>query len=292
MIWMIAGAILIGLTLGLMGSGGSILTVPVLVYVLGHDKDLAVAESMAIVGLIALVAAIPNVWSKLVDWRSVLFFGIPGMLGTLAGAWLGANYLSGAAKLSFFALVMLVAAWSMFRRQDQPEDDSKTSTDRPAINGRQILKIATEGVIVGIVTGIVGVGGGFLIVPALVILGGLSMRLAVGTSLVIILMKCVVGFAEYQYEFWRAGTSVDWETIGVFAVLGAIGSFAGRWIGHSLKQSTLRNSFAVLLIIMAVFIIAREAPLLFQQKAAESPAVSLRLEAPTPYPLTLTRNRS
>lgn len=253
---MILGAILIGITLGLMGSGGSILTVPVLVYVLGHEKNLAVAESMAIVGVIALVAAIPSALAKKVDWKSVVFFGIPGMAGTFLGAWIGHHFFSGAAKLFLFALVMVGAAWSMFRNRTQETD----STHENKLTLLRVLKITFEGTVVGVVTGIVGVGGGFLIVPALVLLGKLSMRVAVGTSLLIIALKCVVGFAEYQYEFLREGLTVDWETIVVFAIVGSIGSFVGRWIGQKLNQDSLKKAFATLLIVMAVLILVRETP--------------------------------
>ena len=174
MLIMIIGAILIGVTLGLMGSGGSILTVPVLVYVVGHDKNMAVAESMAIVGVIALIAAIPNAIYKQIDWRSVVFFGIPGMVGTFIGAWIGANLFSGEAKLIFFALVMIFAAWSMFRQKTKDEkakfakdinDDKAGNTnvdDENAVDDRsskqtaklrpndtsRILKIAVEGTFV------------------------------------------------------------------------------------------------------------------------------------------------
>ena len=270
---MIVGAVLIGVTLGLMGSGGSILTVPVLVYVLGHDKDLAVAESMAIVGLIALVAAIPNAIGKQIDWKNVLFFGIPGMVGTFLGAWIGAHYFTGSAKLFFFALVMLVAAWSMFRKKDPDENDS----DNPSQSNERkpkIGRIAVDGTVVGIVTGIVGVGGGFLIVPALVLLGGLNMRIAVGTSLAVIVLKCLVGFAEYQYEFVQQGLSVDWPTILIFSLVGSLGSFLGRTISQSINQATLRKVFAVVLIVMAILILGKEIPQLVTHAAGHSETVA------------------
>ena len=111
----VVGAILIGLTLGLLGSGGSILTVPVLVYLLGHQDKVAIAESLAIVGGIALAGMIPYARARLIDWRSVVLFGLPGMAGTYGGAWL-ARFVSGPAQLTLFAGVMLIAAWMMMRR--------------------------------------------------------------------------------------------------------------------------------------------------------------------------------
>ena len=263
MIWMIAGALLIGISLGLMGSGGSILTVPILVYVLGHDKNISIAESMAIVGSIALIAGIPNMVSRLVDWRSVWFFGIPGMVGTFFGAWLGANYFSGSAKLFLFALVMVAAAWSMFRKKDgsgNPSEPKEQGGQAAIPSPKKIGKIAIEGTVVGVITGIVGVGGGFLIVPALVLLGGLPMRVAVGTSLMIITLKCGVGFAEYQYELLRHGQSVDWVTVVTFFVLGSVGSFVGRAISKLINQATLRKVFAVVLVVMAILILIKETP--------------------------------
>jgi len=109
------GALIIGLTLGLLGSGGSILTVPVLVYVLGHNGKVAIAESLAIVGGIAIAGMLPYARARQVDWRSVLFFGLPGMAGTYGGAWL-ARFISGPTQLVIFGCVMLAAAWMMFRK--------------------------------------------------------------------------------------------------------------------------------------------------------------------------------
>ncbi|MEL6615065.1 MAG: sulfite exporter TauE/SafE family protein, partial [Bacteroidota bacterium] len=175
MLYALLGAVAIGLVLGLLGSGGSILTVPVLVYLAGHADKVAIAESLAIVGAIAAVGAMPYARQRLVDWHSVLYFGVPGILGTYAGAALSA-FIPGAVQLALFAAVMILAAVLMFRgRKEVPEGE-----ERPR---QPLWLIAVEGLLVGVLTGLVGVGGGFLIVPALVLLGGLSMRVAVGTSL-------------------------------------------------------------------------------------------------------------
>src|SRR5690606_18217679 len=121
---LLIGALLIGITLGLLGSGGSILTVPVLVYLLGHADKVAIAESLAIVGMIALLGIFPYARSRLIDWRSVVFFGLPGMVGTYGGAWL-ANFVPGAAQLVLFGLVMLLAAGLMLRNaRRRPADPS------------------------------------------------------------------------------------------------------------------------------------------------------------------------
>ncbi len=183
------GALSIGLSLGLLGSGGSILTVPVLVYLVGQDEKVAIAGSLAVVGTIALAGALQYLRSDQVDWRNVGWFGVPGMAGTWLGAMLAA-FVPGLVQLALFAVVMLVAAVMMLRGGELK--------DTVARSPREVWKIALDGLAVGILTGLVGVGGGFLIVPALVLLGGLSMHRAVATSLVIIALKSYSGFIKYS----------------------------------------------------------------------------------------------
>jgi uncharacterized membrane protein YfcA len=254
------GALIIGLTLGLLGSGGSILTVPMLVYLLGHDDKAAIAESLAIVGSIALVAAVPYARLRLVDWRSVLLFGLPGMAATYFGAWLS-RFVPGAAQLVLFGVVMLAAAWMMIRRRrggesKQSENEGEGDAAR---HGRWWL-ICLEGLAVGVLTGLVGVGGGFLIVPALAVLVHLPMRLAVGTSLAIIALNAFSGFVKYLDVLSAAGASIDWTTVGLFVFVGVIGSFAGNVIGARMNQQRLRKVFAVFLIGMGLFVLWREVP--------------------------------
>ena len=255
MVWMIFGALLIGMALGLLGSGGSILTVPILHYLLGHSASQSAAESLAIVGTIALVTATLVIFQRQVDWRSVLLFGFPGMGGTVVGAWLGANWFSGFATLLLFAIVMLTAARFMLRPQNSIQNDN--GPDGKAAK-RKGAWIGVEGFVVGIVTGVIGVGGGFLIVPALVVWGRLSMERATGTSLVIVTLKCVVGFAEYQYEFARSGQQVDWSVIAIFSVVGIVSSLCGRSLAVRMDPAFLRKLFGWLLILIAVAILVRE----------------------------------
>ena len=186
-IFALLGACAIGLSLGLMGSGGSILTVPVLVYLVDQPEKVAIAGSLMIVGSIALLGSLPYMKQKQVDWTTVWLFGIPGMIGTYAGAWLS-SYLSGIMQLAIFAVVMLLASYFMLRPKRNIEQESD--------HQRHVFKIIADGLIVGVVTGVVGVGGGFLIVPALVLLGGLTMRTAIATSLVIIALKSFSGFIK------------------------------------------------------------------------------------------------
>ena len=188
MMYALLGAVAIGLTLGLLGSGGSILTVPVLVYLAGQPDKVAIAESLAIVGAIAAVGALSYTRQGLVDWRAVVGFGVPGIVGTFLGAVLAAH-VPGPVQLALFGVVMLAAAGAMFRGRAALAGEARPS--RPA------WIIAALGVSVGVMTGLVGVGGGFLIVPALVLLVGLDMRLAVGTSLSIIVLNSLTGFLKY-----------------------------------------------------------------------------------------------
>ena len=248
------GAIAIGLSLGLLGSGGSILTVPVLVYLLDQPEKLAIAGSLAIVGAIAAAGSLPYIRSGLVNWRAVLLFGAPGMVGTYLGAWL-AVFVSGAFQLMLFAFVMLAASVLMLR----PIDLEKAEAG-PAVVPRAIWKISLDGLIVGIITGLVGVGGGFLVVPALVLLGGLSMRQAVGTSLVIIALKSFSGFYKYQDVLAAQDLTLDWQIIALVIVLGIVGSLAGNLIGNLIPQEKLKKGFGVFLIIMGGYILFKSVP--------------------------------
>ncbi|HEU4741687.1 MAG TPA: sulfite exporter TauE/SafE family protein [Meiothermus sp.] len=243
------GAVFIGLALGLLGSGGSILTVPILVYLVGEPDKLAIAESLAIVGLIALVGAFPYALRGLVDWKNVAVFGIPGVVGTYGGAWLS-QFVSGAVQLGLFAAVMLLAAFMMARPKPLQ------AVHKPPA----LWKIGLEGLMVGIVTGLVGVGGGFLIVPALVLLGGLPMHLAVGTSLLIIALKSASGFYKYLHLLPGLGLAVNWGLVFLFSALGIAGSFLGGRIGVRIPQDALRRSFAGFLVLMGLYIFWQSLP--------------------------------
>jgi len=241
------GALLVGLVLGLLGSGGSILTVPVLVYLVGEPSKLAIAESLGIVALISLVGAMPFAIRGMVSWRSVGLFGGPGIVGTYLGAYLS-QFMVGALQLALFAGVMLLAAVMMFR------DDSAIG-DSPGL--RAFWKVMLDGLGVGVLTGLVGVGGGFLIVPALVLLCGLSMRRAIGSSLLIIALKSISGFVKYVDVMAEAGLSIDWSLVGLFSAVGVVGSIVGGRIGAYVPQARLKRGFAVFLVIMGVAILGQ-----------------------------------
>ena len=244
------GAIAIGLSLGLLGSGGSILTVPVLVYLIGQDEKVAIAGSLFIVGTIALAGSLQFRKANLIDWRIVLVFGLPGMAGTYSGAMIAA-YVPGIVQLTMFAIVMLLASYMMLR---------PVNLDLPGHAPRPVWKIAIDGLIVGILTGLVGVGGGFLIVPALVLLAGLSMRSAVATSLLIIAMKSYSGFYKYIAVLEAQNLQLDWNTLMVVTGLGIVGSIAGARIAHRVQQDKLKKGFGIFLIVMGIYILARSLP--------------------------------
>jgi uncharacterized membrane protein YfcA len=252
MMWAVVGAVVIGLSLGLLGSGGSILTVPVLVYVLGHADKPAIAESLAIVGGIALIGALPGVFGKRVDWRMVLLFGVPAMAGTWLGA-LVSFWVPGAVQLLIFALVMLLAAGLMLRGRGPTAKDGGGEVDRPL----WVLVLA-EGLGVGVLTGLVGVGGGFLIVPALVLMGGLGMRQAVATSLVIIAGKSAAGFWKYLSVLGDLNMEVDWPIIGLFIAIGGGGAILGSRIGGRIDPRSLQRWFGVFLVVMGIVIGVKE----------------------------------
>ena len=246
MFWAWLGALVIGLSLGLLGSGGSILTVPVLIYLVDQPEKVAIAESLGIVASISLFGAIPYAWRQEIDWKSVLWFGAPGMAGTYYGAALS-QYLSGNTQLVIFGVVMLIAAFLMVKENPRLKKEKGYSAPR--------YVLILEGAIVGIVTGLVGVGGGFLIIPALVLFGGLKMRIAVGTSLTIIAAKSFIGFYKYLDVLRAEKLNIDWELLAIFTAIGILGSMVGGRISKKVPQKSLKKGFGVFLIGMGAFIL-------------------------------------
>jgi len=242
------GAGLVGLALGLLGSGGSTLTVPILVYVVGLEEKTAIASSLAIVGSVALAGGLLAVANRRIDGRSVLWFGVPGMAGTAGGAEL-ARWVSGSVQLLVFALFMLGAAALMWRG----------GVAAGAAGRRSAWRLALDGVGVGAATGFVGIGGGFLIVPALVVVGGLPMSLAVGTSLILIAMNAFVGFWRYLPTLAALGLRLDTGVLTAFIVVGAVTSLLGNHFGSRLPQRRLRRLFAISLVGLGLFVLGRSA---------------------------------
>jgi uncharacterized membrane protein YfcA len=244
----LAGALAIGLALGLLGSGGSILTVPVLVFLVGQDEKLAIAGSLLVVGVIALAGALYGLRARQADGRSVLWFGGAGAAGAALGAAVSA-WIPGPVQLGIFALVMWLAAWTMLRRREPSAVDA-----RPPRARRWLI---ADGLGVGGLTGLIGIGGGFLIVPALVGLGRLPMPRAIATSLWIIAINAFVGFAKHLMVLGPARTALDWKVLGTIAAIGAAGSIAGQRVGQRLDPVTLRRAFAVMLVLIGAAVLWR-----------------------------------
>ncbi|MBC7291874.1 MAG: sulfite exporter TauE/SafE family protein, partial [Actinotalea sp.] len=243
----IALAVLVGLSLGLLGGGGSILTVPLLVYVAGVETKAAIATSLLVVGVTSAVGALSHARAGRVQWRTGLLFGGAGMVGAYAGGRL-AQFIPGEVLLLAFALMMIITAVAMLR--------GRKNVDPSKVHGRlPVGRVLLDGAVVGLVTGLVGAGGGFLVVPALALLGGLPMPVAVGTSLVVIAIKSFGGLAGYL-----ASVQVDWGlALGVTAaaVVGAL--LGGRLVGRT-KPDTLRKAFGWFVLVMGAFILVQEAP--------------------------------
>lgn len=240
------GALLIGLSLGLLGSGGSILTVPVLVYLAGEPEKLAIAESLGIVAGIAAAGVVIHARQRHVDWRSVWLVGPSAMLGSYAGAWLS-QFLSGQLQLLLFAAVMLLAALRMFH------SSRTTNVLQPAYcRPRCLLGV---GIGLGLLSGLVGVGGGFLIVPALVLLGGLTMTVAVGTSLMIILLSSTTGLITHWQLLHASGQTLHWPMLLLFVAIGIAGSLASAVLGKHLPQHRLQLAYSIVVTLLAAFIL-------------------------------------
>ena len=235
--------LLIGAALGLLGGGGSVLTVPIFVYVLGFEPKAAIAMSLAVVGVTSALGTAGHWRAGNVNFRIALVFGGVAMLGTLLGVRLS-QFVPGTTQLVIFGAVMLAAAVFMLRGRPPCEE----GFDRVASSVVPPVKVVPAGLLVGVLTGIVGVGGGFLIVPALVLLR-LSLREAVGTSLLIITGTCVVGFLGYLGH-----VRLDWAAMAFVAAGTLPGIALGGYLHQFVPQPILRRGFAGLLVIMAAFI--------------------------------------
>jgi uncharacterized protein len=253
----IVGAAIIGLTLGLFGSGGSILTVPVLVYLLDRPSKIAVAESLAIVGMISLIVSVVQQLRGQIAWRYVANFGLPAMPSAWLGAWLS-QFVSDSVQLLTFAALVLSAAGLMFRINPDASTDSPPS--EPSVRTGIQPWVILQGVVIGIITGFVGVGGGFLIVPALTIFCKLPTRTAMGTSLVIIVLNSVVGLYKHLDNLREMNQNMDWQIVFLFAGVGLAGSFVGERINRWLDAKRLRQGFGVFLILIGLFVMVQEIP--------------------------------
>lgn len=253
----------IGISLGLIGAGGSILTVPVLVYLAGVDPVLATAYSLFVVGSTALVGGIRNSFRKLVDFKTAFLFGIPSIAAVYATrAWImpaiptefgigGMMVTKGTALLLLFAGLMVATSVSMIR-DGGPQRDLEEVGEH--IHSHHFGLVLLEGVGVGVLTGLVGAGGGFLIIPALVLLAGLEMKMAVGTSLFIIAMKSLIGFTGDI----QIGTQMDWPFLLGFTASSVFGIFIGSYLTKFVHGHWLKKGFGWFVLLMGIYMIVRE----------------------------------
>lgn len=248
---MVLAAILglaIGLALGTLGGGGSVLVVPVLVYLLDQSAEQATTTSLIVVTLGALAGGLGQARGGFVCWSHALAFLVPALPGIVIGTALG-DAISGPLLMVGFAVFMLAAAWAMWRRSGSTEGEAECSDNIcPPV---KIWRDGSVGLLVGVLTGLFGVGGGFVIVPALAIALGLPMRTAVGTSLAII---TATGVAGAGFHFW-SGRSVDVEITVVMTIALAIGAVAGARAGREISAESLNTAFAALVTAVATYVI-------------------------------------
>jgi uncharacterized membrane protein YfcA len=246
----VALALLVGVSLGLLGGGGSILTLPILRYALGIEAHVAIAASLFVVGVTSLAAVVTHARAGRVEWATGAIFGAAGMLGAFAAGKV-APFIPAVVLLVAFAVMMFATAWAMLRgRKARPEAGPDA-----APRARRYGLVLLEGLLVGVVTGLVGAGGGFLVVPALVLLGGLRMDVAIGTSLVVITMKSMAGFAGFATEF-----AIPWEIVLPMSAAAVVGSIVGGRLTARIHPDTLRRGFAWFVVAMGFLVLGMEIP--------------------------------
>jgi uncharacterized protein len=231
----------IGLSLGLLGGGGSLLTVPTLVYLIGQTPQAAVTTSLAIVGANSMIGAMFHGSHGRLNWKVALVFGSAGMLVSYLSASIS-RHISPELLLVAFAILMIGIGTLLLVRRAKEEQTEYVP--------RPMWLTFVSGSVVGLLTGILGVGGGFLVVPALVMLVGLPVQMAIGTSLIIIAMNSVAGFLGHI-----GSDSIDWMVTLVFTAAGLAGTFSGMKLSRRLSSSKLQKAFAVFVIGLAIFLL-------------------------------------
>ncbi|MFY9262150.1 MAG: sulfite exporter TauE/SafE family protein [Actinomycetaceae bacterium] len=250
-------AVIVGVSIGLLGGGGSILTVPILTYVLGMPAQEAIAASLFIVGTTSIVGTINHARAGRVRFKTGVLFGIAGMVGAFGGGFLG-GFIPGVILMVLFALMMIATATPMIRGRKNKDGTEVTPKD----GEMEIFKIVLDGLAVGFVTGLVGAGGGFLIVPVLNMLGGLPMAVAVGTSLLVISMKSFAGLGGYLFS-----VSLNWPIVLAFTGVAIIGSFIGTALAGKVPEKSLRKGFGYFVLLMGFFVLIQEVPSLISSFA-------------------------
>lgn len=238
----VALAVLVGVSLGLLGGGGSILLVPLLTYVAGMSAKEAISASLLVVGVTSAVAAISHARAGRVQWRTGLLFGSAGIVGAYTGG-LVSRFIPGTVLLIAFAAVMVAAGIAMLRGRKE----------RATTQSLSVPKALGQGVAVGVLTGLLGAGGGFLVVPALALLGGLTMPIAVGTSLVVIAMNSAAGLAGHL-----SGQPLDWRLAAMVTAAAVVGALLGTRLASRVNPDSLRAGFGWFVLLMASVILAEE----------------------------------
>lgn len=255
-----AASLLMGILLGLIGGGGSILTVPILVYLFGVNPTLSTAYSLFIVGTTSLIGSISHFRKGNVNLKMALFFGLPSMttvflIRRFVVTAIPDHIISFGAivitrdnfLLSLFALLMLAASWSMIRPAEVIDSNSDGEKFKPVL-------IIIEGLIVGALTGLVGAGGGFLIVPALVLFAGMQMKEAIGTSLVIIAVKSLIGFLGDV----ESSVAIDYSFLGMFSSFAIVGIIAGSSLTGIIDNKKLKTGFGWFVLMSGIFVLIKE----------------------------------
>lgn len=266
----LAIAVFIGVSLGLLGGGGSILTVPLLLYVYGVEAKAAIAMSLLVVGTTSLAALVPHARAGRVRWKIGAIFGAASMLGAY-GAGRIAKLIPSSALLLAFGGMMLVTAVAMMRPKRQSNGDSHEPKSLP------LHWILLEGLGVGAVTGLVGAGGGFLVVPALALLAGLAMPEAVATSLMVIALKSFAGFAGYV-----STVSINYSLAAMIIAAAVVGSVIGTSLVSRVHPDSLRKGFGWFIVVMSIFVLGQEIPKVFGYR------VTIATHAPQLFAAMLT----
>lgn len=252
-------AVFVGMTLGMLGSGGSILSVPILVYVMGIEPTLATAYSLFVIGTTSLVGGIHKAKQKLVDFYKVILFGIPAIVSVFVTRKIlvpripeiifsSDNFILTKSILIMvvFAIVMIFASVRMI----------KPFKEKIVVEDVQLnyFKIALMGILIGLVSGFVGAGGGFLIVPTLLFFAKTPMKMAVGTSLFIVSAQSLIGFTGDI----MSNQIIDWKLLEYFTLASIIGIFIGNFIAKKVEDEKLKTSFGWFVLAMGIYIILRE----------------------------------
>ena len=253
-------AVLVGISLGLIGSGGSILSVPILVYVMAVNPIFATAYSLFIVGSSSLVGGIKKAIHKEVDFKTVAIFGIPSIVAVfLTRSYLvpkipevvfsagGFEFTKAIAIMLLFAIVMIMAALKMIQSSTAVKEQTTSIKHK-------YLKITIQGLIIGVVAGTVGAGGGFLIIPALVLLVRMPMKMAIGTSLFIVAVQSLIGFMGDLLQ----NNTMDWNLLLLFTLCSVIGIFIGNYLSKKISGDKLKVGFGWFVLLMGIYIIVKE----------------------------------